>query len=397
MNAMTKAEGKAEPVEFEAPQGAEAKTEDSKTGGSMPGPAQSPAKAKKKGRGLPLLLMILVPVAMVVAGGWYWVTGGRFQETENAYLQQPKVEVAANASGRVTEVNVSDNQHVEKGDVLFRIDAEPYRIALEQAEADLAAARIGVNQLRAAYSQAVAQQRVAQSEVKYLEAELERQKALSGKGISSRQALDTAQRNLIKARDSLAAARETVAGALAALGGKTDFETDRHPNVLKAKAERDKAAYELAQTSVEAPADGVIAQAESFKTGAYVAAGTPLFALVETDNSWVNANFKETQLTHLALGQEAEVTFDTYPDHPVQATVESIGAGTGAEFSLLPAQNATGNWVKVTQRIPVRLKLDADDVDIPLRTGMSATASVDTKMTRGFAGLFGGGMAHASQ
>lgn len=396
MNAMTKAEGKAEPVEFEAPDGAEART-GSGAETSASGTAETPAAPKKKRGGLRLALMIVVPAVMVIGGAWYWVTGGRYEETDNAYLQQPKVEVAANASGRVTEVNVSDNQHVTKGEVLFRIDAEPYRIALEQAEADLAAARISVSQLRSAYSQAVAQQRVASSEVDYLQSELERQQALSGKGISSRQALDTAQRNLTKARDSLAAAKETVAGALAALGGKTDFETDQHPSVLKAKAARDKAAYELAQTSVEAPADGVIAQAESFKTGAFVSAGTPLFALVETENSWVNANFKETQLTYLEPGQEAEVTFDTYPDHPVRATVDSIGAGTGAEFSLLPAQNATGNWVKVTQRIPVRLKLDANDVGIPLRTGMSANASVDTEMTRGFASFFGGGMAHASE
>lgn len=379
MNAMTKAEGKAEPVELKVP--AEAKPE------AAPAPAPAPAARQRKG--LRLLLMIVVPAALVIGGGYYWVTGGRFEETENAYLQQPKVEIAANASGRVVEVNISDNQHVERGDILFRIDPEPYRIALEQADAALAAARLKVEELRAAYSQAVAQERAAESEVAYLQSELDRQQALSQRGISSRAALDTARRDLAKARDGLTAAKQAVAGALAALGGDPDIPTDQHPSVLTAKAARDKAAYDLEQTTVRAPADGVIAQASSFKTGSFVAAGTPLFALVETENSWVEANFKETQLTHMKPGQSAEVVFDTYPDHPVKATVESIGAGTGAEFSLLPAQNATGNWVKVTQRIPVRLKLDLAEADIPLRTGMSATATVDTKVARGFASLFG--------
>lgn len=379
MNAMTKAEGKAEAVEIEAREAA--------PGGALT-PATQPAPRSKR-KGLRLLLMVLVPAALVIAGGYYWIMGGRFQETENAYLHQPKVSIASQAAGRIVEVNIQDNAKVSAGDVLFVVDQEPYRIALEQAEAALAAARLNVEQLRATYSQAVAQERVAASEVEYLEAELKRQQELSGKGISSRSALDTAMRDVAKARESHAAAQQAVAGALAALGGKVDFETDKHPSVLQALAAREKAAYELAQTTVRAPADGIVSQASSFKIGQFVGVGTPLFSLVETGQSWVEANFKETQLTHMRPGQKAEVIFDTYPDHPVEATVQSIGAGTGAEFSLLPAQNATGNWVKVTQRIPVRLTLEDRDAEDLLRTGMSATVTVDTKASRGLGAIFG--------
>lgn len=339
------------------------------------------APAKRR-RGLRLGLMLALPLALVVGGGYVWITGGRFQETENAYLQQAKVTIASEASGRVIESDVENNVHVKRGDVLFRIDPEPYRIALAQADASLAAARLTVEQLRTSYSQAVAQQRSAESEVSYLDTQLSRQKDLSTKGISSKSALDEAERDLRRARESQIAAEQAAAGALAALGGDAKIETDKHPSVLAALAARDKAAYTLNQATVRAPADGIISQAASFKTGQFVTAGSSLFSLVETGETWVEANFKETQLTNMRPGQTAEIIFDTYPDRPVEATVESIGAGTGAEFSLLPAQNATGNWVKVTQRIPVRLKLDAREADL-LRTGMSATVTVDTKVARG--------------
>jgi membrane fusion protein (multidrug efflux system) len=273
--------------------------------------------------------------------------------------------------------------------VLFRIDPEPYRIALSQAEASLAAARLGVEQLRAAYNQAVAQERMAADEVAYLKTQLDRQTELAAKGINTKSELDQAQHDLAKAEDEHQSALQGIASARAAIGGDPDIETDKHPSVLAAMAARDQAAWNLAQTTVHAPADGVISQSSAFKTGQYVTAGTPLFSLVETGDTWVEANFKETQLTHMEVGQESEVIVDAYPDHPFHAVVGSIGAGTGAEFSLLPAQNATGNWVKVTQRIPVRLKVEDPDLKLALRTGMSATVSVDTGKSRGFASLFG--------
>ena len=348
-----------------------------------------PAATRSKRRGGRVMLMLAVPLALVIGGGYLWVTGGRYQETENANLRQARVAIAADAAGRIVKVNVADNQPVKQGDPLFSVDPEPYRIALAQADSALAAARSNVEELRAAYSQALAQERAARSELNYLEAQLDRQTELANKGIAAKSALDEAQRDLAKAMDEHAAAVQGIARALAALGGDPDIQTDKHPSVLSALATREKAAYDLAQTTVFAPADGIVSQASSFKVGQFVGAGSPLFSLVETGDTWVEANFKETQLTHIKPGQAAEVVLDTYPGEVFHATVEAVGAGTGAEFSLLPAQNATGNWVKVTQRIPVRLKLDSRDADMALRTGMSAAVSVDTGVRRGWPDFFG--------
>ena len=355
-------------------------------------PVQAPEilpALKKKRRGGRFLVMAALPLALIAGGAYVWVTGGRYQETENANLRQARVMITSEAAGRITDVSVADNAIVKAGDVLFMVDAEPYRIALSQADASLAAARLSVEQLRAAYSQAIAQESIANGEVDYAKAQFDRATDLAGKGINTQSALDEARRDLDKAREEQTAARQGIASARAALGGDPDIETDKHPAVLQALAARDKAAYDLAQTTVRAPASGMVAQASSVKVGQFVAAGTPVFSLVETGDTWVEANFKETQLTNMKPGQSADITLDTYPGRPFHATVQSIGAGTGAEFSLLPAQNATGNWVKVTQRIPVRLKVDDPDANVALRTGMSASVTVDTGVSRGWPKIFG--------
>lgn len=344
-------------------------------------------------RGRRYALMALVPLALLAGGTYFWVTGGRYEETENANLRQARIAVTSEVAGRIIQVDIHENQSVKQGDTLFVIDPEPYRIALAQAEASLGASRLKVEELRAAYSQAVASQRVSEEEVNYFTSELDRQSELTKKGVGTNAALDSARRDLIKANEELSAAKEQVAGALAALGGKPDIETDTHPTVLAALALRDKAQFDLSQTTLKAAGDGVVYQAASIKPGQFVTVGTPLFALVETGDTWVDANFKETQLTRMKVGQEAEITLDTFPDRPLKAVVDSIGAGTGAEFSVLPAQNATGNWVKVTQRIPVRLKVEASDAELMLRSGMSATVSVDTGKSRGFGSLFGSAQA----
>jgi membrane fusion protein (multidrug efflux system) len=350
---------------------------------AMVAPAPAP---KRRGR---FVLMAALPLAMVVGGGYFWVTGGRYQETENANLRQAKVNIASEAAGRIVKVDVADNTTVKAGDILFEVDPEPYKIALAQSDAALAAARLNVEQLRAAYSQAVAQERVAASGLDYAQAQFDRSNGLVNKGVNTKSSLDEARMDLDKAQEQHSAAMQGIVSAKAALGGNPEIETDKHPTVLSALAARDNAAFNLAQTTVRAPADGVVSQAASFKVGQFVGTGTALFSLVETGDTWVEANFKETQLTHMKPGQEAEIVLDTYPDRTFRGTVEAIGAGTGAEFSLLPAQNATGNWVKVTQRIPVRVKVDTADGGLAMRTGMSATVSIDTGVSRGFGSVFG--------
>ena len=336
-------------------------------------------------------LMAALPLALVIGGTWIWLDAGRYENTENAAVRQARISVASDLSGRVTEVFVSDSTQVKAGQELFRVDPEPYKLALAQAEAALSQARLGIEQLRAAYRVSLAQAKVAQDNLDYLESELKRQQAITGRGAGTESALDAARHNAKSARESLAAAQQGVEAALAALGSDPEIATDDHPTVQAAIVARDKAAYNLSLTTVKAPADGVIYRADSFKPGQFVTAGATLFSLVETGDTWIEANFKETQIGGMRPGQTAEVEFDTFPDRGYTATVESVGAGTGADFSILPAQNATGNWVKVTQRVPVRLRL-AEGSDLNgLRSGLSASVTVDTKAETRFGAFFAHG------
>lgn len=384
MNAVAKIDEKVTELDMEAP------AQPAAAPPAVDPPVQpAPVPVKKKRRLGRFLLMVALPAALAVGGGYVWVTGGRYQETENANLQQAKVSIASDTAGRIVKVDIFDNQLVKQGDELFAIDPEPYRIALAQADAAVAGARLNVEQLRAAYGQSMAQQKSDASQVAFAQSQFDRAADLAQKGINAKSSLDEAKNDLDKAKQQLAVAEQGIISAKAGLGGNPDIETDKHPTVMAALAARDKAAYDLAQTTVKAPADGIVSQASSFKVGQYVGSGTPLFSLVETGDTWIDANFKETQLTHMKPGQKAEIVVDTYPGRTFEATVKAIGAGTGAEFSLLPAQNATGNWVKVTQRIPVRLELIDADAKMALRTGMSATVTVDTGVARGLPSIFG--------
>lgn len=323
-------------------------------------------------------LMAALPLVLVTGGTWLWLDAGRYEATENAAVQQARISVASDISGRVTEVFVADNARVKAGDPLFRVDPQPYQLALAQADAALAQARLGVEQLRAAYRVALAQEKVAQDSADYLQAELTRQQAITGRGAGTQSDLDAARHDASSAAETLAATKQSVEAALASLGGDPEIKTDDHPSVQAAQVARDTAAYKLTLTTVFAPADGIVYKADSFKPGQFVSAGASLFSLVETGDTWIEANFKETQIGKMVPGQSAEVEFDTFPGKSYEAVVDAVGAGTGAEFSILPAQNATGNWVKVTQRVPVMLRL-APGSEVPdLRAGLSASVTVDT-------------------
>lgn len=346
----------------------------------MPG---APAKGKRNLRRFALMLSL--PVLLAAGGGYVWLTGGRYESTENASIQQGRVSISAAVEGRVTEVMVRDDMVVKKGDTLFQIDPRPFQIALDQADAALATARLNVREMQAAYAQSLAAADAAANDMTYFRTQYDRQRELLGRGVATQTSLDDAQRNLHNAEEAKISADQAVARALAALGGKADAEIEGHPLVLAALAAREQAALDLQRSRVLAPGDGIIAQAEAFRVGEYVNPGAPLFALIETGDTWLDANFKETQIGGMQVGQPATVELDTYPGREFDAHISAIGAGTGAEFSLIPAQNATGNWVKVTQRIPVRLTLDPAE-DLPdLRMGMSATVSVDTGARAGTA------------
>lgn len=347
-----------------------------------------PAPGKKPSRLRRNVLMLLVPCLLIGGGLYTWINGGRYQETENANMRLARITIASEISGRVVSVHVAENAAVRKGDVLFEVDPEPLQIALNQANAAVESARLNVIELKAAYSQALTQEQIAADDSAFYKDTLERQKALTAKGVATNSALDDARHTAQKAAQGLVAARQAVATAQAALADSLNGDIDDHPMVVAAKAARDKAAYNLSVATVRAPADGLVYQASSFRPGEYVTPGASLFTIVETTDPWIDANFKEPQLAHMKPDQPAEVVFDLYPDRIFKAKVDSIGAGTGAEFSLLPAQNATGNWVKVTQRIPVRIKLDNPEAKILARSGLSATVTVDTGESRSFGDLF---------
>lgn len=337
--------------------------------------AATPAKPKKRGRRM--VLMFGLPVILLVGGAYFYLTGGRYIDTDNAYVQQSKVAISADIAGRVNSVSVHDNQAVKAGETLFTLDPQPFQIALDQANAALASARVNVEQLRVAYGTAQAKLAAAQSTLEIRQRELDRQNSLAGKGVSTAATVDDTTLAFQTAQTAVMLAQQEVANATAALAGNPQINIEEHPAVRTALAAKDNAERNLAKTTVVAPADGIISQVASLNVGQFVGAGTTIASLVETGDTWVQANFKETQLAGLAAGLPAEISVDAYPGVRLKGHVDSIGAATGAEFALIPAQNATGNWVKIVQRVPVRIKVDEDTADV-LRTGMSAVVSVDT-------------------
>jgi membrane fusion protein (multidrug efflux system) len=342
-----------------------------------------PAPGRPRRRVHRAALMLALPLLLASAGAYVWVTGGRFVSTENAFVHQDKIQVAAEVTGRIVGVGVEENEPVRAGQVLFRIDPEPYRYARDQAEAALEAARLEVEQLRSAYRESLEARRAAEQDLEFRQREYRRQDQLAKNGYAAQAKFDEARNALQAAQQKVAVAEQSAASALTALGGDPDIRTDRHPKVLEAAARLRKAKFDLAHAVVAAPHDGVVSQTASLQVGQYVAAGTPVMSLVQSGCSWVEANVKETDLTYMQVGQEATVELDAYPGRPLRARIESIGAGTGAEFALLPAQNASGNWVKVVQRVPVRLSFAVSPAGVPLRAGLSAEVTIDTGHVRG--------------
>jgi len=345
------------------------------TPASAPEPAPQAAAPRKNGARR-IMLMAGVPLLLVAGGAWFWLTGGRYEETDNAYVQQAKVSISADVSGRVSQVLVADNQIVEAGDTLFTIDPKSFQIALSQADAALASARVNVEQLKVSFGTAQAQLKSSEDQLQIQQVAFDRKAALVSQGVTADSSLDDSKLTLQQAQSAVDLARQQIAAATAALAGDPQIPTDEHPAVLAALAAVDQAQRNLDKTTVTAPAGGIVSNVSSLNVGQFIAAGSMIASLVETDNTWIQANFKETQLADLKVGQPVEIKVDAYGE-PMHGTLESFGAATGSEFALIPAQNATGNWVKVVQRLPVRIAL-SEKSDSMLKTGMSAMVTVDT-------------------
>ena len=338
------------------------------------------------------LLLIGVPLVAAAAALYFYAAGGRHLETDNAYVKAHIIPVSAEVAGRVAEVAVRDNQPVAGGQLLFRIDPAPFAMAVARANAQLANARTDVETLRAEHRVALADATEAEERIRFLGLQLERQRRLKEQGMVREDAYDEARHNLEAARARLIALQERAARSLAGLGGDPKLPTERHPRVLEARAALDTAALELARTSVHAPAAGTVSNLK-LQPGVNVARGVAAFSLIQAGEPWIEANFKETQLSSMRVGQAARVVADAYPGIEWRARVSAIAPATGAEFALLPPQNATGNWIKVVQRVPVLLAIASEGqstADGPaLRAGMTVSVSIDTGRSRGLPDLRG--------
>jgi len=333
------------------------------------------------------LLLVVVPLAAVAIGLHYYVLGGRYEVTENAYVKAHIVAVSAEVAGRVVEVGVRDNQSVDAGALLFRLDPAPFELEVARAEAQLAVVRTELDALRASYRVALAEAAEAESSIGFLTRQLERQQMLKARGMGREETYDEARHNLDAAQRKLDSARQRARSVLASLGGDGNLPPERHPRYLQAMAARDAAQLDLGRARVVAPAGGVVSNMKLL-VGEHVARGVPVFSLIESGHIWVEANYKETQLTYMREGQQATVSADAFPDSEWRARVSAIAPATGAEFAVLPPQNATGNWVKVVQRIPVIIHLDRVDGAPPLRAGMTVSVSVDTGRERSVSSSF---------
>jgi membrane fusion protein (multidrug efflux system) len=323
----------------------------------------------------PLIIGGPLLIAAIVA--YFILTGGRTQATDDAYVQIAKVPVAPSIAGRVTDIYVRENQFVRRGQVLFRLDTRDLQATAEAAAATVANAALQVGALRAGYQQQEALVQAARDQLSYATTEAAREKNLANAGVASQAQVDQANHAVAAARAQLAAAQQQAAQALANLGGKPNLAPQAAPAVMQAQAQLDRARLNVSYGTVSAPADGIVTRVDQMPVGAYLNASQTGFWLLSGE-PWIEANFKEDQLAHMKVGQPVEIKIDAYPQ-ALKGHVASFSPGTGQAFSALPAQNATGNWVKVVQRLPVRISFDKPPPDMAGRAGLSAKVTVDVR------------------
>ena len=336
------------------------------------------------------VLMVVIPAVAAVAGGYWWLSGGRYITTDNAYVGAQKAMITPYISGPIVAIHVKEGQHVAVGDPLFDLDAAPFENAVQLWSGKVEAAKIEFANLKAQYKSNVDQLQMAQQAVDLRQTDYDRkhQLALSKSGTISDQ--DTAAAAFVQAKQILEFVRSTQDGVRVKLGGGPEASIDAFPDYIQAKAQLADAERNLGYAHIKAPITGVATQVDEIELGRVAPAGQPVFAIVADTDLWVDANPKESDLTFVKPGLPASVTIDTFPGREFKGTVCSIAPGTGAQFAILPPQNASGNWVKVVQRIPLRFCFAADENTQGLRAGMSADVSIDTGRQRSLSNLWGG-------
>jgi membrane fusion protein (multidrug efflux system) len=342
---------------------------------------QAPAKAGGRKR-LRMVLLVILPLIALIGGVTFYLLGGRYISTDNAYVGAQKVLITPDVSGKIVHIAVIEGQHVKPGDELFTLDPVPYRLALAGAQAKLAAARTDYDKLTTTFKSLTTLVELAKKNVEIKKHDVERKNKLVESQAGSRADLDTAAAALVTSELQAQYATQQRAITLSQLLGNPDLPLAEFPEYAQAKAALDDAKRNLRLTVVRAPIAGTATQVDNIQLGRFLAAGTPVLSVIDDQSPWVEANPKETDITYLRVGQPATLEVDSFPDHTFKGHVIAVSPGTGAQFSILPPQNATGNWVKVVQRVPVRIAFDKDEDTHLLRAGMSVVVDIDTGHSR---------------
>jgi membrane fusion protein (multidrug efflux system) len=346
------------------------------------------AKAFVRGR-LRLILLVVVPCIAALIGLGLYFTGGRYISTDNSYVGAQKVLVTPDVSGRVTRAVVTEGQRVAAGDVLFEIDPEPFRLALTQAQSKLDSVRVEFSKLKSNLQSLGTLVDLAQKNVEIKQRDVERKASLAKSQSGSVAEVDNANAGLVAAQLQAQYAMQQRSDVLNQLLGKPDLPIEQYPPFLQASAVLDQAKRDLDHTVLKAPISGTATQVDNIQPGRFVAAGSPVLSVIDDTRPWVDANPKETDIGYLRPGEKAEITVDAFPDRVFHGTVAAVSPGTGSQFAVLPPQNASGNWVKVVQRVPVRVMFDAGEDVSNLRAGMSANVDIDTGRRRSIGTLLG--------
>ena len=349
---------------------------------------QARPRTRRRVRLLRPILMLGGILAVLVGSFTWWITGGRYVSIDDAYVQAAKLSVATDVSGLVAEVDVREGELVHKGQVLFRLDPRQFQIALDGAKANLAETALTLESMKRDYQRMLRDINAEQADVDMDQANFNRYAGLVKSGAVTRAEYDNARFKLAADQQAVAALREQAGVQLTKLSQVPNIDVTTTPQYHEALARVDEAKRELDHSVVRAPFDGIVTQVDQLQPGQYLAASTGAFGLVSSDHVWVEANPKETELTWVKPGDHATVDVDTYPGRTWHGVVQSIEPNSGSEFSILPAQNSSGNWVKVVKRIPLRVRVDRHPTDPPLRTGMSVEVEIDTGHRRTLADLF---------